>query len=125
MQAAESRLKEIGAQKKIITDYLKTKDTFAEWRKSGFSQRFYEEHEQQILIHKAAKKVFDGIQGKIPKLKDLTAEYNKVLEQKQKDYRLYRESRAQMRELLNVKANIDTVMEKTPAERKSREKITR
>ena len=35
-----------------------------------------------------------------------------VLAQKQKDYADYRESRNQMRDLLTVKANIDTVSER-------------
>ena len=56
----------------------------------------------------------------------LSAEYSEILSQKQKDYALYWESRAQMRELLTVKANIDTVTEKTPMTAHLREKeITR
>ena len=112
VQSAEARLKEISETKKTITNYLKTKDVYAEWKKSGYSKAFYAEHEEQILIHKAAKKAFDGINGKIPRMKDLSAEYGEVLKQKQKDYAQYRENRNSMRELLNVKANIDTVTER-------------
>ena len=81
--------------------------------KCGYSQSYYAEHEQQILIHKAAKKTFDSLGGKIPRLKDISAEYNSILEQKRKDYAAYRQSRDEMRELLNVKANIDTVSERS------------
>ncbi len=111
VQAAESRLKEISDLKKAITNYLKTKDIYAEWKKTGFSKSFYAEHEEQIIIHKASKKAFDGIQGKLPTIKALSAEYGAVLAEKQRAYAEYRVSRDEMRELLTVKANIDTVTE--------------
>ena len=100
--------------KKAITNYLKTKDVYAEWKKSGYSEAFYADHESEIIIHKAAKKAFDSIEGKIPRIKDLAAEYSEILAQKQKDYAAYRESKIKMRELLNVKANIDMVTERNP-----------
>lgn len=117
VRSAEARLKEISELKKAITNYLKTKDVYSEWKRSGYSQVFYAEHESEIIIHKAAKKVFDGIEGKIPRVKDLTAEYSEILEQKQQDYAAYRKSKAEMRELLNVKANIDMVTERNPGSR--------
>ena len=112
IRSAEARLKEISELKKAITNYLKTKDVYSEWKKSGYSQSFYAAHESEIIIHKAAKKSFDAIEGKIPRIKDLTAEYAVVLAQKQQDYAAYRESKVEMRELLNVKANIDMVTER-------------
>ena len=117
VRSAEARLKEIAEMKKAITNYLRTKDIYAEWKKSGYSKAFYAEHEEQIIIHKAAKKTFDSAGGKIPKIRDLTAEYNAILEQKKKDYAEYRDSRDEMRELLNVKANIDTVTERPARDR--------
>ena len=63
--------------------------------------------------------------GKIPKIKDLTAEYGEILAQKQRDYAEYRESRNQMRELLNVKANIDTVTERRSISREFDHEKTR
>ena len=117
VQSAETRLKEIAEMKKAITNYLKTKDVYAEWKKSGYSKSFYAAYEEQIIIHKAAKKAFDGIQGKIPTIKALSAEYSTVLSEKQKAYAQYREARSNMRELLTVKANIDTVTERPARDR--------
>ena len=90
---------------------------YAEWKSSGYSKAFYARHEEQIIIHKAAKKAFDGIQGKIPTIKALSAEYAAVLSEKQKVYAQYREARSNMRELLTVKANIDTVTERPARDR--------
>lgn len=108
-KATESRMTEIAAMKKTIHDYLKTKDVYASWKASGWSRDFYAAHEQELCIHKAAKKAFDEIGGKIPTIKELSAEYASLLEQKQKSYAEYRTAREQMRELLTAKANIDTV----------------
>ena len=102
---------EIAALKKTIHDYLKTKDVYAAWKAYGWSRDFYVAHEQELSIHKAAKKAFDEIGGKIPTIKALSAEYNELLTQKQKDYAAYREARSQMRELLTVKANLDQITE--------------
>ena len=47
---------------------------------------------------------------KLPKVKDLQAEYAKLLEEKKKTYAEYRRSREEMRELLTAKANVDRLM---------------
>ena len=46
----------------------------------------------------------------LPKVKDLQAEYAKLLEEKKKTYAEYRRSREEMRELLTAKANVDRVL---------------
>ena len=65
-----------------------------------YSRKFREEHEQEILLHQAAKNAFDemGVK-KLPKVKDLQSEYAKLLEEKKKTYAEYRRSREEMREL--------------------------
>lgn len=51
---------------------LKTRETYVAYRKAGYSRKFREEHEQEILLHQAAKNAFDemGVK-KLPKVKDL------------------------------------------------------
>lgn len=120
VKTAEARLKEIASMKKSIHDYLKTKDVYAEWKKSGYDKGFYSAHEQEIIIHKAAKKAFDAIPGKIPTIKALSAEYSEVLAKKQTAYAQYREARDSMRELLTVKANIDMVTNRHTIARENR-----
>ena len=81
------------------------------YRKAGYSRKFREEHEQEILLHQAAQNAFDemGVK-KLPKVKDLQAEYAKLLEEKKKTYAEYRRSREEMRELLTAKANVDRLL---------------
>ena len=77
----------------------------------GYSKKFREEHEEEILLHQAAKNAFDemGVK-KLPKVKELQTEYAKLLEEKKKTYAEYRRSREEMRELLTAKANVDRVL---------------
>ena len=81
------------------------------YRKAGYSKKFREEHEEEILLHQAAKNAFDemGVK-KLPKVKELQTEYAKLLEEKKKTYSEYRRSREEMRELLTAKANVDRVL---------------
>ena len=53
-------------------------------------ENFGEEHEQEILLHQAAKNAFDEWEWKkLPKVKDLQSEYAKLLEEKKKTYAEY------------------------------------
>ena len=83
----EKRLAEIQVIKTHIINYVKTKDVYADYRKCGYSKKFLEEHRQEILLHKAAKKAFDelGVK-KLPKVKELNAEYAEILAEKKKLY---------------------------------------
>ena len=47
---------------------------------------------------------------KLPKVKELQAEYARLLEEKKKTYTEYRRSREEMRELLAAKANVDRLL---------------
>ena len=92
---------------RVLTDYL---HLLEDW-KVRYSKKFREEHEEEILLHQAAKNAFDemGVK-KLPKVKELQTEYAKLLEEKKKTYAEYRRSREEMRELLTAKANVDRVL---------------
>lgn len=111
IKVAETRMAEIAVLRTHIINYAKTREVYVAYRKAGYSKKFREEHEADILLHQAAKNAFDdmGIK-KLPKVKELQTEYAKLLEQKKKDYAEYRRSREEMRELLAAKANVDRLM---------------
>ena len=111
IKAAEKRMAEIAVLRTHIINYAKTRDTYEAYRKAGYSKKFREEHEEEILLHQAAKNAFDdmGVK-KLPKVKELQAEYARLLEEKKKTYAEYRRSREEMRELLAAKANVDRLL---------------
>ena len=112
IKAAEKRMAEIAVLRTHIINYAKTRDTYVAYRKAGYSKKFREEHEEEILLHQAAKNAFDdmGVK-KLPRVKELQAEYARLLEEKKKTYAEYRRSREEMRELLAAKANVDRLLD--------------
>jgi hypothetical protein len=97
-------------QKQLIT-YIKTRQTYIDYRKAGYSKKFRAMHEDDIKAHQDAKKFFDdlgyGTDKKLPTIKTLRAEYEPMLEEKKEAYREYRQAKSEMRELLTMKQNVD------------------
>ena len=112
----EARIEEIAALKKHIINYSKTRDIYAEYRKSGYSKKFFEEHREAITLHKAAKDAFSQIEGKIPKIKELNQEYEQVLQEKKKTYAEYRQARQEMKDIQTAKYNVDQFLKKAAQE---------
>lgn len=79
--------------------------------KAGYSKKFRQEHEADILLHQSAKKYFDelGLE-RLPTVKNLQSEYARLLSQKKELYPEYRKLRTRMKELLTVKANVDRLL---------------
>lgn len=123
IQQSEKRLAEIGTLKKHIINYSKTRATYEEYRKAGYSKKFLESHREEIMIHKAAKAAFDELGVKrLPKIKDLSVEYAEVLAAKKKTYAEYRLAKNDAQELLIAQQNIASLYD---AERKEEEQKRR
>ena len=111
IKAAEKRMAEIAVLRTHIVNYAKTRETYVAYRKAGYSKKFREEHEADILLHQAAKNAFEDLGvKKLPTVKSLQAEYAQLLDDKKKAYGEYRRSREEMRELLTAKANVDRIL---------------
>ena len=50
---------EIAVLRTHIVNYAKTREVYVAYRKAGYSKKFREEHEEEILLHQAAKNAFD------------------------------------------------------------------
>ena len=112
IKTAEKRMAEIAVLKTHIINYAKTRDVYVAYRKAGYSKKFAAEHESALLLHKAAKQFFDeaGLK-KLPTVKSLQAEYSRLLTDKKAAYGEYRQAREEMKELLTVQANVDSLLE--------------
>ena len=116
IRAAEKRMAEISELRTQVIHYAKTREVYAAYRKAGYSKRFRAEHEAEILLHQAAKEFFDkhGLK-KLPKMKDLNAEYAELLKQKKEVYPEYSKAREEMQRLLRAQKNIERFFaEETP-----------
>ena len=108
---AEKRLGEIAVLRTHIINYAKTRDVYVAYRKSGYSKKFYEAHREEITLHKAAKDAFSTLSDeKIPKVKELNAEYADVLVKKKVAYAEYRQAKKEMQDYVTAKHNIDAFL---------------
>ena len=112
IKAAETRMAEIVVLRTHIINYAKTRDVYAAYRKSGYGKKFLDDHREEITLHKAAKAAFDAANlKKLPKVKDLNAEYSTLMTQKKAAYPEYRKARDEMQELLRAQKNIELFFE--------------
>ena len=108
IKASENRLAEIAVLKEHIINYAKTRPIYDAYRKTGYSKRFLEAHHTEITLHKAAKAAFDESNLKtLPKVKELDAEYSKLLTEKKALYPDYRKAKEEMQELLRARRNVE------------------
>ena len=108
IKAAEARLTEIAVLKTHIINYAKTRSAYDAYRKSGYSKKFLDAHREEITLHKAAKAAFDeaGLQ-KLPKVKELDAEFSELLTKKKAAYPDYRKARNEMQQLMKAQKNVE------------------
>lgn len=114
VKSLEAELKTNADLQKHIVNYSKTRETYMAYRRSGRSEKFMAQHATDIILHEAAKQAFDdlgyGHDKKLPTVKTLRAAYAPVLEEKKKANAEYRAAKAEMRELLLVKENVDRLL---------------
>ena len=119
MKQLEGRMAGVKDMKTHIINYAKTKDVYTEYRRSRNRQEFYAEHAEEIQKHEAAKAAFNELKGKpIPKVAQLNEEYKKLLAEKQKCYKEYKQARQDMIDYQNALQNVERIlgMERTARE---------
>lgn len=105
---AQNRIAEVNVLKTQIVNYSKTRDVYVAYRKSGYSKKFLEEHEDDIIIHRAAKKAFDELGlKKLPTVKSLQIEFAEKLAEKKEAYAELKNVRDELRDLTIHKANYE------------------
>lgn len=123
IKVVEARLGEIALLQKHIGAYSKTRDTYKQYRDSGWSKKFYAEHESDILLYRAAKKHFDSLGlPRLPSMQSLRQKYATLEAEKRKLYQSYRGEKENMVALLNAKYNVDRLLGVDPAREKTQER---
>ena len=111
IRETEKRMAELHALKGHIINYVKTREVYAAYRMAGYSKKFVAEHEQEIKLHQAAKEAFSALgTQKIPKVKEIQAEYDALREKKKQAYAAYHQAQDEMRQLLTVRANVERIL---------------
>ena len=109
LREKQNRMKEINRQRQAIRDYSRTKEAYTQYRESGWSVKFYQEHRQEIEDHKNAQAVYSSLDGKMPTQKELTAEYDELKEQKENDQAALDELKSKLTNLKHIRYNFDVL----------------
>lgn len=111
IKATETRMKEVAELQKYIGQYGKTRDVYAKYKASGWSRDFYDEHAADIILHRAAKKYFDGLgMTKLPSINQLKQEYATLSAEKKILYANYHQLKQTSRDLSIAKGNADRIL---------------
>lgn len=108
----EKRMSEIKELRQHIFNYAKAKKIYAEYKAKKYDERFFEEHREPLTLYKAAKEAFKKYDGPIPTIRELDAEFQKLLQEKRQFYSEYKTARAEMQELLTAKQNVEQFLGK-------------
>ena len=107
LREKQNRMKEINRQREAIRNYSRTKDTYTQYRESGWSIKFYQEHREEIEKHKEAQAVYSLYDGKLPTLKELTAEYDALKKQTNDEKTKLTELKPKLTDLKHIRYNYD------------------
>lgn len=110
LREKKNRMKEINQLRQAIRDYRRTKDVYAKYKESGWSPKFYNAHREEIEAHKKAQAVYGSVDGKMPSLKELSAEYDALREETEKEKTKLEEIKPTLTNLNHVKYNFDILM---------------
>ena len=103
----QNRMKEINQLRQAIRDYRRTKDVYAQYKASGWSPKFYNEHRAEIEDHKKAQAVYSSVEGKMPMLKELSTEYEVLKSEKEADDAALEGLKPKLTTLNHIKYNFD------------------
>jgi len=112
LKATESAMKYNSNLRAAVIDYARTRPVFNEYKARKYSNKFLAEHESEIAVFREAKaSIKELLNGeRLPKMETLKAEWQNLVAMKKAELVEYRTSQKQMREVVIVKANIDTLL---------------
>ncbi len=110
LKSLQERIDELKELKNHILNYSRTKDIYVQYRKRGYSKKFFEEHREDITLHKAAKEAFGKLGKPVPKIRQINAEISEISREKATVYAEYRRTRDEMKELQTAKYNIEQLL---------------
>lgn len=103
----EARLAEIKALRQHIFNYSKSRKIYMEYKTRKFDANFFEEHREPLTLYQAAKDAFKKYDGPIPTIRELDAEFQKLVKEKNQIYSEFKIARTEMMELLSAKQNVE------------------
>ncbi len=114
LRSTEKRIREVNEQIHYTGQYLTNKSVYRQFLNSRNKKKFRQEHQTEITLYETARKILKehSKDGKLPSMKLLKAEKEKLTTLKNSQYEAYRHLREHEKELHTVQTNIDTFLGK-------------
>jgi predicted nucleic acid-binding Zn-ribbon protein len=109
LKGVEARLREVQPLIKNISNYQRLKPVYDAFQKAKDKSGFKAKHEAELVIFEAARSTLLAMQGdeKLPSLKTLQAEQQRLLEEQQRLYDERATLKKEARIIDTMKANVD------------------
>ena len=112
LKGVEARLREVQPLIKNISNYQRLKPVYDAFQKAKDKPGFKAKHEAELVIFEAARSTLLAMQGdeKLPSLKTLQAEQQRLLEEQQRLYDERAKLKKEVKQTETIKSNVDTFL---------------
>ena len=112
LKGVEARLREVQPLIKNISNYQRLKPVYDAFQKTKDKPGFKAKHEAELVIFEAARSTLLAMQGdeKLPSLKTLQAEQQRLLEEQQRLYDERAKLKKEVKQIETIKSNVDTFL---------------
>ena len=112
LKVVEARLREVQPLIKNISNYQQLKPVYDAFQKAKDKPGFKARHEAELVIFEAARSTLLAMQGdeKLPSLKTLQAEQQRLLEEQQRLYDERAKLKKKVKQIETIKSNVDTFL---------------
>ena len=112
LKGVEARLREVQPLIKNISNYQRLKPVYDAFQKAKDKPSFKAKHEAELVIFEAARSTLLAMQGdeKLPSLKTLQAEQQRLLEEQQRLYDERAKLKKEVKQIETIKSNADTFL---------------
>ena len=112
LKGVEARLREVQPLIKNISNYQRLKPLYDAFQKAKDKSGFKSKHEAELVIFEAARSTLLAMQGdeKLPSLKTLQAEQQRLLDEQQRLYDERAKLKKEVKQIETIKSNVDTFL---------------
>ena len=112
LKVVEARLREVQPLIKNISNYQRLKPVYDAFQKAKDKPSFKAKHEAELVIFEAARSTLLAMQGdeKLPSLKTLQAEQQRLLDEQQRLYDERAKLKKEAKHIETIKSNVDTFL---------------
>ena len=126
LKSVEARLREVQPLIKNISNYQRLKPVYDAFQKAKDKTTFRAKHEAELVIFDAARSNLLAMQGdgKLPSLKSLQAEHERLYQEQQRLYEERASLKKQAKQIDTIKANVDMFLSLGSETEVTKKKIT-